>query len=289
MLYLLTASLLWAFSFGLIKGHLAGLDPVAVACGRLLLAAAAFAPLLGRDSLPRPGVWRALGLGSIQFGLMYILYLWSYNWLPAWLVALFTVFTPVYVVLMADLARGKLRARNLLAAGLAVAGAGVVLARGLPAGADWRGILVLQGANLCFAFGQVYFSRLRRVTGGQEAVLLAWMYQGAALLTLTGLLVRGSNPLAGWDRDAVLVVLYLGLLPTALGFYLWNKGAARTRPGLLATANNLKVPLAVLMSWLVFNEQADHTRVLIGLALIVLGLFLARTVKPDPESGDIAG
>ena len=40
MIHLLAASLLWAFSFGLIKGQLAGLDPVAVSCGRLLLAAA---------------------------------------------------------------------------------------------------------------------------------------------------------------------------------------------------------------------------------------------------------
>ena len=53
MIHLLAASLLWAFSFGLIKGQLAGLDPVAGSCGRLLLASAAFSPLGLKSSLSR--------------------------------------------------------------------------------------------------------------------------------------------------------------------------------------------------------------------------------------------
>ena len=39
MAYLLVATLIWAFSFGLIKVYLTGLDPLQVAGGRLLLAA----------------------------------------------------------------------------------------------------------------------------------------------------------------------------------------------------------------------------------------------------------
>ncbi len=94
MTWLLGASLLFAFSFGLIKGQLAGVDPVAVSAARLVLAAAAFAPLLGRVVLRRAVAVRALLLGMLQFGLMYVLYIASYPFLPAWLVALCTVFTP---------------------------------------------------------------------------------------------------------------------------------------------------------------------------------------------------
>ncbi|MEN8007316.1 MAG: EamA family transporter, partial [Candidatus Krumholzibacteriota bacterium] len=242
MIYLLAASLLWAFSFGLIKGQLAGLDPVAVACGRLALAAAAFSPLVIRSSLRRPTVWRAMLLGMLQFGLMYVLYIYSYRWLPAWMVALFTIFTPLYVVLFADFLDRNFRARHLLCAVLAVAGAGVVVATAMPAGADWRGIVLLQGANLCFAAGQVLFVRLKRRVEGHEADLLGWMYLGAALLTLVVVLLRlagGIQPLDGWHAGAWWTLLYLGLLPTALGFYLWNKGGARGGAGLLASANNL--------------------------------------------------
>jgi len=279
MIHLLAASLLWAFSFGLIKGQLAGLDPVAVSCGRLLLAAAAFSPLALKSKLPRRAVFSAMGLGMLQFGLMYVLYIASYQWLPAWMVALFTIFTPLYVVLFSDLSVRNFRPRHLACALLAVVGAGVVVFTAMPAEADWRGIVLLQGANLCFAAGQVFFVRLKRRAEVGEASLLGWMYLGAALLTLAAVLVgmaSGGQPLAGWHGKAWWVLLYLGLLPTALGFYLWNKGAAKVGTGLLASANNLKVPLAVLMSWLVFGEEAAYGRVAMGLVVILGALYLAR-------------
>jgi drug/metabolite transporter (DMT)-like permease len=279
MIHLLAASLLWAFSFGLIKGQLAGLDPVTVSGGRLLLAAVAFSPLVLKSALSRRTVFSAMGLGMLQFGLMYVLYIASFQWLPAWMVALFTIFTPLYVVLFSDLLAHKFRPLHLACAALAVVGAGVVVVTAMPEGADWRGIALLQGANLCFAAGQVIFVRLKRRADGSEAALLGWMYLGAALLTLAAVLIQaagGGQPLAGWHGKAWWVLLYLGLLPTALGFYLWNKGAARVGAGLLAAANNLKVPLAVLVSWLVFGEEAAYGRVAIGLVVILGALFLAR-------------
>ncbi len=275
MTWLVAASLLFAFSFGLIKGQLTDVDPVAVSAARLVLAAAAFAPLLGRVTLATGVAVRALLLGMVQFGLMYVLYISSFAWLPAWMVALFTIFTPLYVTLIADLAARRFRALHLLAAVAAVAGAGFILVRGLPAGADWRGVALVQGSNLCFALGQLGFPALKRRAGGHEAVLLAWMYQGAALLTLAVLLVQGRDVRSGWDGAGLLTVLYLGLVPTAVGFYLWNRGAARTGTGRLAAANNLKVPLAVLISWWVFGESADYWRVAVGLAVVTAALFLA--------------
>jgi len=206
---------------------------------------------------------------------MYVLYIASFTYLPAWLVALCTVFTPLYVTLIADLLARRFHPRHLLAAAVAVGGAVLIVQKGLPAGAQWRGVLLVQASNLCFAAGQVAFVPLRRRAGGGEAALLAWMYQGAALLTLAAVALRGGDVLGGWDGPAVLTVLYLGLVPTAVGFYLWNRGAARTGSGQLAAANNLKVPLAVLVSWLVFGESAAYGRVLAGLAVVMAALALA--------------
>ena len=285
MVWLVAASLLWAFSFGLIKGHLTGPDPVAVSAARLVLAAAAFAPLLGRVRLARGDAWRAPGLGSLQFGLMYVLYIAAFAWLPAWLVALCTVFTPIYVTLLADAGERRFRPRHLVAALVAVAGGAVIVQKGMPAGADWRGVVLVQGSNLCFAFGQLGFRGLKARVGGHEAVLLAWMYQGAALLTLLVLVLGGRDVLGGWDGRGLLTVLYLGLGPTAIGFYFWNRGAARTGEGILAGANNLKVPLAVLIAWWVFGEAADYGRALAGLALVTGAPFLAGRREAVAASG----
>ena len=252
MIYLAAASLLWAFSFGLIKGQLAGIDPVAVSCARMFLAAVAFSPLLFRRTVPRRLIGPAMALGAIQFGLMYVLYIASFKWLPAWKVALFTVFTPFFVIWISDLRDRRFTPRAVLAALLAVTGAMWVQSGTLGPDGDsawnwsgwfaqgqWRGILLLQGANLSFAFGQVFFGGLVRKTNGQEASLLAWMYQGAFLVTAMALTLREGTGLGDWSAASLWVVLYLGLVPTALGFYLWNKGASNVRSGLLAVANNL--------------------------------------------------
>ena len=45
-------------------------------------------------------------------------------------------------------------------------------------------------------------------------------------------------------------VVYLGLVPSGLAFFLWNVGATRVGVGALAVMNNLKVPLAVAVALL---------------------------------------
>jgi drug/metabolite transporter (DMT)-like permease len=275
MLNLILASLLWAFSFGLIKGRMGGLDPADVAAGRLLLAAMAFSPFLLKHRLRLGEMGRTMLLGALQFGVMYWLYIASYAYLPAWLVALFTVFTPLYVVLISDAVARKVRRRNVVAALVAVAGALLVVAWGLPQGAAWRGVFLLQGANLCFAVGQLFYPQLKKKVGASDVIMVGWMYWGAFLVTGCWVLLSGGVALEAWDLPAGLTLLYLGLLPTAVGFYWWNRGAARVSPGWLAVANNLKIPLAVVVSWLVFGEDAEKGRAVLGLLVVVGSLFIA--------------
>jgi len=278
--YLIVVSLLWAFSFGLIKTQLAGYDPLLVAAARLLLSLAAFAPWLLRHRPPAPLRARLMAVGAVQFGLMYVAYIAAYRYLPAYAVALFTVFTPLYVVLILDFGSGRLRRGPLLGSLLAVVGGALVAWRALPGGAALPGILLLQASNLCFAGGQVAYRRLMRgpysVPSLPEAARTGWMYLGAALATTAAALLFGHAPDAPPGGRALLALLYLGLIPSALAFHLWNKGTLRASAGGLAVANNLKIPLAVLVAWAVFGEDAPYGRVLAGLAVILAGLAVAR-------------
>lgn len=275
MFSLLAASLLWAFSFGLIKGELTGLDPLLVSLVRLALAALAFAALAWTSRREWQNGLRAMGLGAIQFGLMYVLYIASYQYLPAWMVALFTVTTPFYVMLLCALRERHLPLRYIVAVALAIVGALVTVASGLPKDASWMGVLLLQGANLCFAIGQVFFADLKAKSDASEAQLVAWMYLGSVLVPAIAILAYGDGIGTLPTQSQWLTLLYLGLIPTALGFYLWNRGAAQVQPGFLASINNLKIPLAVSVSWVVFGESADYWRFGSGLALVVIALFVA--------------
>jgi drug/metabolite transporter (DMT)-like permease len=295
MISLLLASLLWAFSFGLIKRFLPQLDPWWVAAVRLAIATVALAPWALRQA-PPPGLRvRALALGSVQFGAMYVLYIASFGYLAAWQVALWTVLTPLLVVLLERARRRGAVVRPIAASLLAIAGA--LLAQGRwPQGDTLLGVLLVQGSNLCFAAGQLGYRDLARAAGavgpdaaparpGREAGLLGWMHLGATVLAGAGFVVAGDRTGASLDGAALPTLLYLGIAPTAVGFWLWNRGAARTGPAQLAVANNLKVPLAVLVAWLVFGESAPYERAALGLAVVVAALGVAAGVWPARGRG----
>ena len=82
------------------------------------------------------------------------------------------------------------------------------------------------------------------------------------------------------DADQCRVLLYLGLVASGIGFFLWNKGAALCRTGTLAAFNNAVVPLAMACSIFIFGELGEVTgitlvRLLLGALCITGAVFLA--------------
>lgn len=277
MAWLLGACILWSLSFGLIKRSVAGLDPDAVAATRLVLAAIAVAPWWRPGLLPRGLAPRLALVGAVQFGAMYLLYIRAFQHLSGHEVALLTAGTPLYVVLASDLLARRVSPAALGCAALAVAGGAVVAWRGFSAADPWIGIALVQAANLCFALGQVWWVRLVRPHPGlADGPLLAPAYLGAALTAAAACAVGGGWDGFAPDRGQWLALLYLGLVPTAVAFWMWNRGARAVGTGELAVANDAKIPLAVLCALLLFGESADPLRLTIGGAVIALALVLAR-------------
>ena len=68
---------------------------------------------------------------------------------------------------------------------------------------------------------------------------------------------------------------WLGLVASGMGFFIWNQGALRVSETSLAVANNLKLPIAIMISLTIFAERADPIQLLSGLAVIMLALRIA--------------
>jgi drug/metabolite transporter (DMT)-like permease len=284
MLPLLSVSLLWAFSFGLIKGRLAGLDPVAVSTIRIAFAALVFLPFLRPRALPRRDVMSMALIGAFQFGLMYVLYTTAFGYLKGHEVALATILTPVYVALLDAAVENRTRWRHLIAATLAVLGAGALLWKNRTSDTIITGFLIVQGANLCFAAGQIAYKRIRPTlpAGVSDAGIFFWPCAGALVATAltSGFMTdwRAFKPTASqWG-----VLAYLGMLASGVGFFLWNYGATRVNTGTLAVFNNAKVPLGVACSLIFFGEQpASIPRLLISLALLILAVVVSEWKTAD--------
>lgn len=276
MVWLLLVSFIWAFSFGLIKGRLAGLDPVAVAVARTAIATLVFVPWIRYKPFGATLISRLALVGALQFGLMYILYLRAFAFLQAYEVALFTITTPLYLVLFDAISERRWEARFLLASGLAIAGAGVAVWSGGPNSTVWSGFILLQASNLCFAAGQLAYRRLRPTFSSQvsDRHAFAWLGVGALLACTLASLATTSWTSFRPSPEQWLVLVYLGAVASGLGFFLWNLGATQVNAGVLAVCNNLKIPLAIACSLLFFKEQANLYRLGTSLALMALALWI---------------
>ena len=275
MIWLLLVSVVWAFSFGLIKGRLGGVDPSLVAFLRVLLALLVFAPLC-RVRAVRPGTMALLaGIGAVQFGLMYVCYIAAFQSLAAYEVAALTIFTPVLVTLIHDALARRIRWAALAAALLAVVGAGIIVVDKPLGSARWTGVLLVQASNACFALGQVAWRRWRLAhPAARDSEIFALLYAGAALITLPFALPAASQ-VATLTPSQGLVLLYLGIIASGVCFFLWNRGAAQAGAASLAVANNIKIPLSVAFSVWFFGESADLSRLVLGSAAIVAAGLLA--------------
>ena len=250
MTRLILVSWLWAFSFGINKQWVAGADPVLVSFIRLALALLALLPWLRLPRAGRGAVGTLMGIGAVQFGLMYVALNYCFIALQAYQVALFTVITPLYVAAIHSRRTGRATAGLFGAAGVALLGAALVERWAVDRRVFWSAFAVMQVSNLAFAWGQVAYKDWRRRNPDEnDAAVFGWLYLGGTLVTLAWA-AFGSNwsELSGYTPQRWGALLYLGLAASGAGFFLWNSGAVRVRPGVLAVMNNLKSPLAVVVS-----------------------------------------
>ena len=275
MIYLIISSLLWSLSFGLIKSQVANLDPFLVAAIRLGLSALVFLPLLRRTA-PRL-VAELMTIGVIQFGLMYCAYIASYHSLAAYQIALLTTTTPIFVSLIDLGLNRRWRTAPVLAALVAVVGGLIVVYNHSALAPALGGLVLVQVSNVCFAAGQVWYRRAKKRRGLEhDAATFGWLYIGALIAPVALLLVGGKMPALPQAGAQWASLVYLGLIPAALGFYLWNKGVARVPTGVAAVMNNLKIPGAVLLAWLLFGETIVLWRLAASALLLGVAVWLAR-------------
>jgi EamA-like transporter family. len=282
VLHLLVVSLVWAFSFGLTKDKLHGLDSAFISAARLGLALLVFLPFLRLRGLSRHDAAILIVLGAVQFGLMYLALNESYRHLAAHQVVLFTLTTPVLVTVLADLLERTLRPRALVAALLAVIGSMAVVIESTTFASTLSGLLLVQGSNLAFAFGQVFYRRFRQQRPAlRDREIFGLLYLGAVAVTVPIMWIRDGAIPESLSTTQLSTLVYLGVLASGLCFFWWNLGATRVNAGTLAVFNNAKVPLGVACSLIFFNESGDLPQLALGGALLVAAVALAET-KPKP-------
>lgn len=277
MIYLILVSIIWAFSFGLIKGQLSNIEPALVSSIRLLLCVLCFLPMLWLQRSFYPH-FKLIALGAVQFGIMYLAYIQSYQYLPGYLVAVFTIFTPLYVVLANSVIKGGVKFKVFIPVLLSLLGAAVIVFKAPEQHNYFMGFLLLQLANISFAIGQVSYRYI--APKNKDASNMFWMFLGAAILACSYTFTKVNVFAVTISASQWWALVYLGVIASGLCFYFWNKGSRQVNTTTLAVMNNGYVPLAVIFAITFFGESADITRLVIGAVLIGISVWLAsRSVK----------
>ena len=276
--YLLFVTLIQAFSFSLIGEYLAGhVDSYFAVLVRVVLAGLVFIPLT-RWRQVEPGFMRGMLLiGALQFGITYVCLYLSFRVLTVPEVLLLTILTPLHVTLIEDAINRRFNPWALVAALVAVMGAAVIRFDSISPD-FFKGFLLLQLGNFTYAAGQVMYRHLvaRYPSDLPHYRRFGYFYLGALAVVLPAFVLFGK---ADFWPEAPLqwgVLVFLGLVSTALGLYWWNKGACMVSGATLAVMNNVHVPVGLFFSLLIWNQHEPLGRLFLGGLVILIAVWISR-------------
>ena len=277
MFQLVAVTLLWAFSFSLIGEYLAGnVDSYFSVFTRVLLASLLFLPFLKFSVLTGLQKLTLAALGALQLGVMYIFFYHSFLYLSVPEVLLFTIITPLYIAILNDALFRRFTPFHIVCALIAMGGAAIIRFQGVSTDI-WAGFFIVQGDNICFSLGQVGYRKFIASFCVPVAhyQIFGWFYLGALAIALPAFFLFGNisqlpNTVTQWG-----VLVWLGVVASGLGYYLWNQGALKVSAGTLAIMNNALIPAGLLVNVLFWQKDVDFGRLALGGGIIAAALWLS--------------
>lgn len=289
---LLVLSVLWGGSFlfvAIAVPELPTFTIVALRVGLAALALWAYALATGRPVPRYARVWTAfLGMGFLNNVVPFSLIVWAQGTVEAGLASILNATTPLFTVLVAGVALGDERITGRKVAGVVVGFSGVVLMMGVEVLSGLASNALAQaailGAALSYACATVFGRRFAR--WGVDPVLTAagQVTASAAMLVPAALLVDRPWTLPMPSGAAVVAIVALALLSTALAYILYFRILQRAGATSLALVTFLIPVSAILMGAVVLHERLDWAHGA-GMALIALGLVAISKRRPPRSSG----
>ena len=277
--YLVT--FLWSSSYVLVKMGLAQLSPLTLVALRYLIASIILVPLaLARGEatlLKERSNWlKMVFLGLTGYTVAQGLQCLGLFYLPAVSVTFILNFTPVIVLVLGVAFLGEYPTLlQLVGMGLVLMGAYLFFNAPLSAH-TLRGVAITLISGLGWAAymvsGRLMFLREKISPLGMTAFSMGFgtVILAAAAFSLEGL---SAISLSSWG-----IVIWLGVVNTALAFFLWNHALQRLEAFEISVLQNTMLVQITVLSWLFLGEELTVMK-LIPMALVFVGALIVQLRK----------
>jgi drug/metabolite transporter (DMT)-like permease len=282
----------WGGSYLLIKYALEDFEPAVIVWIRCVLAGlvlyavmrlrngGAEARAATAELRARPG--RGILLGALAIALPFNLITFGELEVPSGLTAVLIAPASLFVAAFAPFIDVTEKVRSSALGGMFMGLAGVALLVGVESVhslGEFLGSLAMLGAAACYALSSFVVKRYKGLTSVTTSFVSILV---ATVLTLPAAIATAPSELPG--RRALLSVVALGVVGTALAFVIFYKLIAETGAGRASLVSYLAPGIALFYGALLLDEPITAASIG-GLALILGGVALASR-KPSGPKGE---
>ncbi len=270
---------IWGSSYMFIKVAVDEIEPTAMMCLRLILAAAVLVPVLfvlvgAREAVAemRATGWGAFVVGLLNMALPFTLIAWGEKYIDSGIAAIANASVPIFVALLAIRYAPHERVTGWRAIGIAIGIVGVGVLVGVDPQGGWAGAagtLAVVVAAISYAVGTLY-SQYKLGDSSGLLVSTASVLWGTLVILPFGI-AQSPDGVPGWE--ALAAVAMLGLVGTGVGLLLYLNLLERHGSSRGSLVVYLLPPTALLYGALFLDEPLRLTAIL-GLALILAGVAL---------------
>lgn len=283
--------LAWASAFIVIRGTGPSFSGGSLALGRLVVGTILLGVVVvaGRRWVaPNGREWmQIIGFGVLWFGAYNVTLNIAEQTLDAGTTSMLVNIAPILVAIGAGLILRE-GIPKWLAIGAGVALVGVVLigissggARvGGGTGLDGTGVLWCLVAAVAYTAGVLLQKPALRRLPNAQVTWLGCVIGMVVCLPFTADLVQ---ELQDAPTDAIVGVVYLGAVPTALAFSAWTYALSRMPAGQLGITTYLVPPIVIVLGLIVFGE-VPGTLAVVGGVICLVGVALSRRRARNPAA-----
>jgi len=276
--------LIWGASFLAIKLGLEEVPVFTLVAHRVFWAALILWAWVLWRGLPLPKGWRIwaalLVMGMLNNVIPFTLMAWGQQFIETGLTSIFNAATAVFGVLVAALVFADERLTRWRLAGFLTGFAGVAIAIGPEAllSFDIRSLaqLAVVAGTVSYAFAAAWAKATLKTLPPQIAA--AGMLTGASLVMLPLALVIDGVPQAPTLPATYAAIAYFAVFGTAIAYLLYYRVLAMAGSGNAMLVTLLIPPVAILLGWLVLEEQLT-TGAFFGFGVLAAGLVMLNRGK----------